>query len=93
MRGLLYTLESLRCSRGRGCVLRLVWFSPLGFLHLIPQAYVWIQFSVSMALFTWLIIRLIQFFFQPEQYFSLTKNQPTVFFSRLIIPAERGLYS
>jgi hypothetical protein len=27
-------------------------------------------------------------FFQPEQYFSLTKNQPTVFFSRLIIPAE-----
>jgi hypothetical protein len=29
-------------------------------------------------------------FFQPEQYFSLTKNQPTVFFSRLIIPAERG---
>jgi hypothetical protein len=28
-------------------------------------------------------------FFQPEQYFSLTKNQPTVFFSRLIIPAER----
>jgi hypothetical protein len=30
-------------------------------------------------------------FFQPEQYFSLTKNQPTVFFSRLIIPAERGL--
>jgi hypothetical protein len=30
-------------------------------------------------------------FFQPEQYFSLTKNQPTVFFSRLIIPAERPL--
>jgi hypothetical protein len=31
------------------------------------------------------------FFFQPEQYFSLTKNQSTVFFSRLIIPAERLL--
>jgi hypothetical protein len=30
-------------------------------------------------------------FFQSEQYFSLTKNQPTVFFSRLIIPAERLL--
>jgi hypothetical protein len=30
-------------------------------------------------------------FFQPEQYFSLTTNQPTVFFSRLISPAERGL--
>jgi hypothetical protein len=29
-------------------------------------------------------------FFQPEQYFSLLKNQSTVFFSRLIIPAERG---
>jgi hypothetical protein len=31
------------------------------------------------------------YFFQPKQYFSLTKNQPTVFFNRLIIPAERGL--
>jgi hypothetical protein len=31
------------------------------------------------------------FFFQPEQYFSLIKNQPTVFFSRLIIPAKRLL--
>jgi hypothetical protein len=41
-----------------------------------------------MALFIWLIIRLIQ----PEQYFSLTKNQPTVFFSRLIIPAEQLQY-
>jgi hypothetical protein len=29
-------------------------------------------------------------FFQSEQYFSLTTNQPTVFFSRLISPAERG---
>jgi hypothetical protein len=28
-------------------------------------------------------------FFYPKQYFSLTKNQPTLFFSRLIIPAER----
>jgi hypothetical protein len=28
-------------------------------------------------------------FFQPEQYFSLTTNQPTVFFSRLISTAER----
>jgi hypothetical protein len=27
-------------------------------------------------------------FFQPEQYFSLTTNQPTVFFSRLISTAE-----
>jgi hypothetical protein len=34
---------------------------------------------------------LFSLFFQPEQYFSLTKNQPTVFFSRLIIPAERLL--
>jgi hypothetical protein len=32
-------------------------------------------------------------FFQPEQYFSLTTNQPTMFFSRLISPAERGLYN
>jgi hypothetical protein len=31
------------------------------------------------------------FFFQSEQYFSLKKNQPTVFFNRLIIPAERLL--
>jgi hypothetical protein len=30
------------------------------------------------------------FFFSRRQYFSLTKNQPTVFFNRLIIPAERG---
>jgi hypothetical protein len=80
MRGLLYTLESLRCSRGRGCVLRLVWFSPLGFLHLIPQAYVWIQFSVSMALFTWLIIRLIQFFFSAGTvFFSHKKSGNSVF--------------
>jgi hypothetical protein len=43
-----------------------------------------------LALFIWLIIRLIRLVFQPEQYFSLIKNQPTVFFSRLIIPAERG---
>jgi hypothetical protein len=46
---------------------------------------------VTLGLFIWLIIRLIQLVFQPEQYFSLTKNQPTVFFSRLIIPAERLL--
>jgi hypothetical protein len=37
------------------------------------------------ALFIWLIIRLIQLVFQPEQHFSLTKNQ----LSRLIIPADR----
>jgi hypothetical protein len=30
-------------------------------------------------------------FFQPEQYFSLTTNQPTVFFSRLISTAERAM--
>jgi hypothetical protein len=30
-------------------------------------------------------------FFQLEQYFSLTLNQSTVFFSWLISPAERGL--
>jgi hypothetical protein len=30
-------------------------------------------------------------FFQPEQYLSLTKNQPTMFFNQLIIPAERAL--
>jgi hypothetical protein len=30
-------------------------------------------------------------FFQPKQYFSLTRNQLTVFFSRLISTAERGL--
>jgi hypothetical protein len=29
-------------------------------------------------------------FFQPEQYFSLTTNQPTVFFSQLISTVERG---
>jgi hypothetical protein len=29
---------------------------------------------VSMALFIWLIIRLIHLVFQPEQYFSLTKK-------------------
>jgi hypothetical protein len=29
-------------------------------------------------------------FFQPKQCFSLTTNQPTVFFSRLINTAERG---
>jgi hypothetical protein len=34
---------------------------------------------------------LFSLFFQPEQYFSLTTNQPTVFFSRLISTAERGL--
>jgi hypothetical protein len=39
-----------------------------------------------------LIIRLIQLvFFQLEQYFFLKKNQSTLFFSRLIILAERGL--
>jgi hypothetical protein len=49
-----------------------------------------IKLDITKALFIWLIIRLIQLvFFQPEQYFSLTKNQPTVFFSRLIISAER----
>jgi hypothetical protein len=31
-------------------------------------------------------------FFQSEQYFSLTKNQSTVFFNRLISPTERGQY-
>jgi hypothetical protein len=45
-----------------------------------------------MALFIQLIIRLFSLFFQPEQYFSLTINQPTVFFSRLISTAERLLY-
>jgi hypothetical protein len=29
-------------------------------------------------------------FFQQKQYFSLTTNQSTVFFSRLISPTERG---
>jgi hypothetical protein len=29
-------------------------------------------------------------FFQLEQYFSLTTNQSTVFFSRLISPTERA---
>jgi hypothetical protein len=32
-------------------------------------------------------------FFQPEQYFSLTTNQSTMFFSRLISTAERALES
>jgi hypothetical protein len=36
----------------------------------------WFWFAMDS---TWLL---------PEQYFSLTKNQPTVFFSRLIIPAD-----
>jgi hypothetical protein len=45
-----------------------------------------------MAVFIRLIIRLFQLVFQPEQYFSLTTNQPTVFFSRLIGTAERLLY-
>jgi hypothetical protein len=31
-------------------------------------------------------------FFQPEQYFSLTTNQSTVFFSQLISTAERDQY-
>jgi hypothetical protein len=34
----------------------------------------------------------LTYFFQPEQYFSLTTNQPTVFFSRLISTAERLRY-
>jgi hypothetical protein len=45
-----------------------------------------------MAMFIWLIIRFFGLFFQSEQYFSLTTNQPTVFFSRLISTAERLLY-
>jgi hypothetical protein len=43
------------------------------------------------ALFIWLIIRFFGLFFQSEYYFSLTTNQPTVFFSQLIIPVERPL--
>jgi hypothetical protein len=42
------------------------------------------------APFIWLIIRTFQYIFQLEQYFSLTTNKPTVFFSRLISTAERG---
>jgi hypothetical protein len=44
------------------------------------------------ALFIRLIIRFFSFFFQPEQNFSLTTNQSTVFFSRLISTAERALH-
>jgi hypothetical protein len=47
----------------------------------------------EMALFIWLIIRLIQLVFSAETVFFSQKNQPTVFFSRLIIPAERLHYS
>jgi hypothetical protein len=44
----------------------------------------------TMAQFTRLIIRLFSlFFFQSEQCFSLTTNQPTVFSSRFISTAER----
>jgi hypothetical protein len=44
------------------------------------------------ALFIWLIIRLIQLVFSAGiVFFSQKKNQPTVFFSWLIIPAERLL--
>jgi hypothetical protein len=46
--------------------------------------------NFSMALFIRFIIRLFQL--QPEQCFSLTINQSTVFFSWLISTAERGLY-
>jgi hypothetical protein len=42
-----------------------------------------------MALFIWLIIRLIQLVFSAGTVFFSQKNQPTVFFSRLIISAER----
>jgi hypothetical protein len=44
---------------------------------------------LTMALFIWLTIRLIQLVFSTETVFFSQKNQPTVFFSRLIIPAER----
>jgi hypothetical protein len=43
-----------------------------------------------LALFIWLIIRLIQLVFSAGTVFFSQKNQPIVFFSRLIIPAERG---
>jgi nucleoside recognition membrane protein YjiH len=39
----------------------------------MPQIY-------TMSLFIRLIIRLFSLFFQSEQYFSLTTNQPIVFF-------------
>jgi hypothetical protein len=42
------------------------------------------------TMFIWLIIRLIQLVFSAGTIFSLIKNHPTVFFSRLIIPAERA---
>jgi len=44
-----------------------------------------------MALFIWLIIRLIQLVFSAGTVFFSQKNQLTMFFSRLISPAERGL--
>jgi hypothetical protein len=49
--------------------------------------------SMFMTLFIRIIIRTFQFFFQPEQCFSFTTNQPTIFFSRLINTAERDLYT
>jgi hypothetical protein len=42
------------------------------------------------AVFIWLIIRLIQLIFSAGTIFFSKKNQPTVFFSRLIIPTEQG---
>jgi hypothetical protein len=48
---------------------------------------IWAKPEQTRSLFIWLIIRL----FQPKRYFSLTTNQPTVFFNRLISPTERRL--
>jgi hypothetical protein len=67
---------------------------------LMHSSYSWILSSLSFltfptipkALFIWLIIRLIQLVFSAGTVFFSQKNQPTVFFSRLIIPAERGIF-
>jgi hypothetical protein len=41
-------------------------------------------------IFSWFIIRLIQLVFSARTVFFFIKNQPTVFFSRLIISTERS---
>jgi hypothetical protein len=45
--------------------------------------------TTTKARFIWLIIRLIQLVFSAGIIFFFQKNQPTVFFSRFIISAER----
>jgi hypothetical protein len=49
----------------------------------------WYAGSIQ-ALFIRLIIRIFQLIFLVKTVFSLTTNQPTVFFSRLISTAKRG---